>query len=191
MSAVLSSTAELKHNTAPGTSARSTRPTSSRACWPASCSRAWRPRPSTGTPLALTATSMACALSALLCINMLWVPERTLAEATKMQHWVVLKCGVAGLPLRPEARPAACRPIDFVAAGITGVLSHHRSGFDAYHVVNPHWDDGVSLDAIIGWVAESRGGLRTVQDYSQWCVPPPALPLLPTWHGTKLVCVPV
>ena len=69
---------------------------------------------------------------------------------------------------------AACRPIDFVAAGITGVLSHHRSGFDAYHVVNPHWDDGVSLDAIVGWVDEDRGGLRRIQDYSQWCVAPPS-----------------
>ena len=76
-----------------------------------------------------------------------------------------------------EVLAGACRPIDFVAAGITGVLSHHRSGFDAYHVVNPHWDDGVSLDAIVGWVDEDRGGLRRIQDYSQWCVDPasPAL----------------
>ena len=56
-----------------------------------------------------------------------------------------------------------------MAGGITGVLSHHRSGIDAYHVVNPHWGDGVSLDAIVGWVAEARSGVRRVQDYRQWC----------------------
>jgi len=56
-----------------------------------------------------------------------------------------------------------------VAAGITGLLSHHRSGFDAYHVVNPHWDDGVSLDAIVTWLSEERGGVCHIQDYAQWC----------------------
>ena len=61
------------------------------------------------------------------------------------------------------------RPVEFVAGGIAGVLSHHRSGIGAYHVVNPHWGDGVSLDAIIGWVAEARVGVRRVQDYRQWC----------------------
>jgi len=60
-----------------------------------------------------------------------------------------------------------------VAAGITGVLSNHRSGIDCYHVVNPHWDDGVSLDAIVGWVSEARGGVRHIQDYAQWCAPGP------------------
>jgi len=69
-----------------------------------------------------------------------------------------------------------------VAAGIAGVLSNHRSGIDCYHVVNPHWDDGVSLDAIVGWVSEARGGVRHIQDYAQWCAPgpprgPPILPL--------------
>ena len=61
-----------------------------------------------------------------------------------------------------------CRPIDFVAAGITGVLSNHRSGLGLFHVVNPHWDDGVSLDAIVGWLAEARPGIRHVQNYAQW-----------------------
>ena len=60
-----------------------------------------------------------------------------------------------------------------MAAGISGVLSNHRSGIDCYHVVNPHWDDGVSLDAIVGWVSEARGGVRHIQDYAQWCAPRP------------------
>ena len=77
---------------------------------------------------------------------------------------------------------AGGRPIDFVAAGITGVLSHHRSGFDAYHVVNPHWDDGVSLDAIVTWLSEEHGGVRRIQDYAQWCALP-IMYLTPVWLG--------
>ena len=63
--------AQPEDPTASGTLARSTRPTSSRACWPASCSRAWCRRPSTRTPPDPTATSMACALPALLRIAVL------------------------------------------------------------------------------------------------------------------------
>ena len=76
------------------------------------------------------------------------------------------------------------RPVDYVAAGIAGVLSHHRSGFDAYHMVNPHWDDGVSLDTIVGWLSETRSGVRHIQDYAQWCAPPKAQPVVPA----GLVC---
>ena len=71
------------------------------------------------------------------------------------------------------------RPVDYVAAGITGVLSHHRSGFDAYHMVNPHWDDGVSLDTIVGWLSEARSGVRRIQDYAQWCASLTAQPVVP------------
>ena len=77
------------------------------------------------------------------------------------------------------------RPVDYVAAGITGVLSHHRGGFDAYHMVNPHWDDGVSLDTIVGWLAEARRGVRRIQDYGQWCAPLKAQPVVPA--GTCLL----
>jgi hypothetical protein len=44
------------------------------------------------------------------------------------------------------------RPIDFVAEGIAGVASAQRSGIGCYHVVNPHWDDKISLDQIVSWV---------------------------------------
>ena len=189
--------ASAQAHTTSGTWVRSTRPTSSRACWRASCSRAWRLRPSTGTPPGLTATLTACALPALLRSDVMcdpgdiahdegnqrvaWLTCCMLGEIGQCRFPVIgwsLCCVVKGSTLRlylcVEAIAAACRPIDFVAAGITGVLSHHRSGLDAYHVVNPHWDDGVSLDAIVGWVAEARGGVRHIQDYSQWCVPSPS-----------------
>ena len=74
-----------------------------------------------------------------------------------------------------SCRASAGRPIDFVAAGIAGTLSNQRSGLANYHVVNPHWDDGVSLDAIVGWLAEARGGVKKVADYAQWCARPECL----------------
>ena len=125
-------------------------------------------------------------------MRVLSVPGRRIfAEGRQTQHCV---CQVSNAALQGRSCVLRrgllhARPIDFVAAGITGVLSHHRSGFDAYHVVNPHWDDGVSLDAIVGWVAEARGGLRTIQDYSQWCVapPPPAQSANAGWHHASLM----
>lgn len=44
-----------------------------------------------------------------------------------------------------------------VCAGvIAATTAAERSGFDTYHVVNPHWNDGISLDRIVDWV-ESAG----------------------------------
>ncbi len=46
---------------------------------------------------------------------------------------------------------------EFARAGvISATTAAERSGFDTYHVVNPHWSDGVSLDRIVDW-AESAG----------------------------------
>ena len=43
-------------------------------------------------------------------------------------------------------------PIDFVSGVIAATASAERAGFGTYHVVNPHWQDGVSLDRIVDWV---------------------------------------
>lgn len=43
-------------------------------------------------------------------------------------------------------------PIDFVSGVIAATASAERGGFGTYHVVNPHWHDGVSLDRIVDWV---------------------------------------
>lgn len=42
------------------------------------------------------------------------------------------------------------------AGVIAATTANERTGFDTYHVVNPHWTDGVSLDRIVDWV-ESAG----------------------------------
>ena len=60
------------------------------------------------------------------------------------------------------------RPVDFVAEGIAGVASAQRTGCGLYHVVNPHWDDNVSLDTFLGWIQNAGYPLKQISDYSQW-----------------------
>jgi fatty acid CoA ligase FadD9 len=59
-------------------------------------------------------------------------------------------------------------PIDFVSAGIAGIACSQRSGLGLYHMVNPHHDDGVSLDTIVRWVQSAGYPLRFIDDYDQW-----------------------
>ncbi len=60
--------------------------------------------------------------------------------------------------------------MDIVAEGIAGIASAQRSGLGLYHMVNPHHDDGVSLDTIVRWVQSAGYPLRFIDDYDQWCV---------------------
>ncbi len=97
-------------------------------------------------------------------------------------------CPAPRPPWQRQGKPAR-RPIDFVAASITGVLSNHRSGCGAYHVVNPHCDDGASLDALVDWMAEARGGgVRRIQDYAQWCARSWAAPVMALWGASVYMC---
>ena len=63
----------------------------------------------------------------------------------------------------------ACRPVDFVAEGIAGVASAQRTGCGLYHVVNPHWEDNVSLDSFLDWIQNAGYLLKRIPDYTQWC----------------------
>ena len=63
----------------------------------------------------------------------------------------------------------ACRPVDFVAEGIAGVASAQRRGCGLYHVVNPHWEDNVSLDSFLDWIQNAGYPLKRIPDYTQWC----------------------
>ena len=63
---------------------------------------------------------------------------------------------------------SACRPVDFVAEGIAGVASAQRTGCGLYHVVNPHWEDNVSLDSFLGWIENAGYPLKRIDDYTQW-----------------------
>ncbi len=128
------------------------------------------PRPHVCRPSCLRA---ACS-KGVRCPPVLVVVYRRDCQFCAMCQWKRMRVGMVH-PVGRGRTMTCCgrRPIDFVAAGISGVLSNHRSGIDCYHVVNPHWDDGVSLDAIVGWVSEARGGVRHIQDYAQWCAPGP------------------
>ena len=59
--------------------------------------------------------------------------------------------------------------MDFVAEGIAGVASAQRRGCGLYHVVNPHWEDNVSLDSFLDWIKNAGYPLKRIPDYTQWC----------------------
>ena len=59
-----------------------------------------------------------------------------------------------GLPHGPDEHFDGT-PVDVAAAGIVGVASNERSGFDTYHVVNDHWHDGISLDRVVDWISSA------------------------------------
>ena len=55
-----------------------------------------------------------------------------------------------------------------MAEGIAGVASAQRRGIGLYHVVNPHWDDNVSLDSFLRWIQNAGYTLQRIPDYAQW-----------------------
>ncbi|WP_437876472.1 thioester reductase domain-containing protein [Sorangium sp. So ce513] len=98
-----------------------------------------------------------------------------------------LLCGIVYTALAPrsfyeDARPDRAGhhdglPVDVVARSIAAVAVHReRPPADAgeaahhatYHVVNPHWDDGVSLDVIVAWVRSAGYRVERVDDYAAW-----------------------
>jgi len=59
-------------------------------------------------------------------------------------------------------------PVDFVAGAISSVATRRAPGYATYHVVNPHWDDGVSLDVMTDWIQAAGYPLDRVPDYDDW-----------------------
>lgn len=57
-------------------------------------------------------------------------------------------------------------PGDFVAAAVAA-LGSGTDGFRTFNVVNPH-DDGVSLDTVVDWLADSGVAVRRVGGHRQW-----------------------
>lgn len=75
-----------------------------------------------------------------------------------------LLCGIAYTGLAPESFYTSAngtRPhfdgtsVDVVSGVIASTVAHERSGFATYHVVNPHYLDGISLDTIAAWLASA------------------------------------
>jgi fatty acid CoA ligase FadD9 len=59
-------------------------------------------------------------------------------------------------------------PVDFVAGAIATVASRRALGYATYHVVNPYWDDGVSLDVMVDWIQAAGYPLERVPAYAGW-----------------------
>ncbi|MEU9485637.1 carboxylic acid reductase [Streptomyces decoyicus] len=57
-------------------------------------------------------------------------------------------------------------PGDFVAASVA-TLSAGTVGYRTFNVVNPH-DDGISLDTVVDWLADSGTAIQRVEDYQEW-----------------------
>jgi fatty acid CoA ligase FadD9 len=58
-------------------------------------------------------------------------------------------------------------PVDLAARSIAEVCRTAHNGFRIYHVSNSNWDDGVSLDTIVGWI-ESAGYPVQRLSYPSW-----------------------
>lgn len=62
-------------------------------------------------------------------------------------------------------------PVDFTAAAVVALggrgTSEVSSGYRTFSLVNPN-DDGVSLDAIVDWLAQDGHAIERVDDYAEW-----------------------
>jgi fatty acid CoA ligase FadD9 len=71
----------------------------------------------------------------------------------------------AGVAHKPHFDGVA---VDLVAEAIATVALSRRAGFAIYHVVDGHWDDGISLDAIVEWTEKAGYPIERVADLSAW-----------------------
>lgn len=75
-----------------------------------------------------------------------------------------LLCGIAYTGIAPQSFYEATNgsrphfdgtPVDVVSGVTAATIANERSGFATYHMVNPHYSDGVSLDSIVGWLVSA------------------------------------
>ncbi|APR83696.1 Long-chain-fatty-acid--CoA ligase [Minicystis rosea] len=61
-------------------------------------------------------------------------------------------------------------PVDFVAQSIASVAVaiERGAGVATYHVTNPHWGDGVSLDTFVDWIRSAGYPVMRIDDYGRW-----------------------
>ena len=87
---------------------------------------------------------------------------RYLGQINTTDFFTRLLCGIAYTGIAPQSFYEATNgsrshfdgtPVDVVSGVIAATIADKRSGFATYHVVNPHYSDGVSLDSIVGWLA--------------------------------------
>ncbi len=62
-------------------------------------------------------------------------------------------------------------PVDVVARSIAAASVHRLDGqprYETFHVVNPHHEDGISLDVIVSWVESAGYAVERIADYDEW-----------------------
>ena len=70
-----------------------------------------------------------------------------------------------------ETRPRAHYdglPVDFIASAIVAVAASCAGGLETFHVVNPHEDDGISLDTVVEWISATGYPLLRLDSYAEW-----------------------
>ncbi len=62
-------------------------------------------------------------------------------------------------------------PVDYVASAIVAIGNSKRTAeARTFHVVNPHANDGASLDVFVKWIEEEGYRLDRSRDYQGWLV---------------------
>lgn len=87
-----------------------------------------------------------------------------------------LLAGVVYTGLAPESFYAAQDPtrhfdglpVDVVARCIAAPSVERRADCETYHVVNPHYGDGISLDVIVDWVESAGYPVKRIPEYEAW-----------------------
>lgn len=59
-------------------------------------------------------------------------------------------------------------PVDVVAGSIAAIAADPRGGLATYHVTNPHWDDGISLDTMVDWIRSAGYPITRIDDHARW-----------------------
>jgi fatty acid CoA ligase FadD9 len=58
-------------------------------------------------------------------------------------------------------------PADFTAAAVSTLGSRVGTGYQTFHMLNPH-DDGVSLDVFVDWLIAAGHRIERIDDYAEW-----------------------
>jgi fatty acid CoA ligase FadD9 len=113
--------------------------------------------------------------------NLILSPARARGQINADDFLTRLICSVVDAEIYPgsfyERGDGAARPhldglpVDFMAAAIAAIAAIAAGptrGHATYHVSNVHWDDGVSLDSVMGRLQAAGYPLACVDDHAAW-----------------------
>lgn len=93
---------------------------------------------------------------------------------TRMLYSVVMT-GLAPISFYepgPDGRRAHAHydgmPVDVLAGAMTGIGARSHRDIRTYNTINYHFDDGVSLDNVVDWIASAGYAVERVRDHGDW-----------------------